>query len=178
MSVRTESPIEMDFLAALQAIGGDRVKFMPNATERQLRGAAMDDEMGYFVFVSSQVPIRARGKSYRADFLMAAHFSAAAPRVLCVECDGKAFHDAERDQARDVALIHAGIQTLRFSGARLRKDSFLCAREALEEFGPMRKDAMSFVDALAGALTSAATQYGRHAYGEDVPREDFREAQA
>ena len=80
---------------------------------------------------------------------------------LAIECDGKAFHSnlhqRRRDMQRDDYMRGKLITTLRFSGARIRKDSFACAWEALEEVTSGREKRgndglVSFADALGGAL--------------------------
>jgi hypothetical protein len=60
--------------------------------------------------------------------------------VLCVECDGREYHSGGdnicRDMDRDDWLKeNKGIQTLRFRGARLNRDPFACAYEALDAIG-------------------------------------------
>lgn len=56
--------------------------------------------------------------------------------VLCVECDGHAFHkatmrQAERDLQRDRWFTSKGIRTLRFSGRAITRDVYKCAHRAL-----------------------------------------------
>jgi DNA helicase-2/ATP-dependent DNA helicase PcrA len=59
---------------------------------------------------------------YRADF-------AFPERLLIVEADGRGWHDAERDRARDRHLETDGWKTLRFSGSRIWREADRCAAE-------------------------------------------------
>jgi len=61
---------------------------------------------------------------YRVDF-------AFPERLLAVEADGRAWHDAERDRARDQRLKERGWRVERFSGARILREASLCAQEVL-----------------------------------------------
>lgn len=132
-SVRTDSPIEEDFIAAVYAIGGGLVVFVPGASPDDLRQRANENREQ--VFVSSQVPV---GK-YRLDFLFGSFSADVFPKLICVECDGAEFHrkpkQIERDAERDVALRSDLISTMRFTGAQLRRDAFDCARRVLNECG-------------------------------------------
>lgn len=160
-AVRTESPIEEDFLSALYAVSDGRVIFMPEAKLVDLTARASEDENRTHVFASSQVTINARGRKYRADFVLASHFTASSSHLVCVECDGREFHNAAKDHERDVAMIAIGICTVRFSGSRLRRDAFQCAHEALEAVKFIRPSSQPFADSLAGAIKSAAWNYER-----------------
>lgn len=132
-SVRTDSPIEEDFIAAVYAIGGGLVVFVPGASPDDLRQRANENREQ--VFVSSQVPV---GK-YRLDFLFGSFASDVFPKLICVECDGAEFHkkphQRARDDQRDTALQSELITTRRLSGSQLRRDAFECAREVLNECG-------------------------------------------
>lgn len=160
--LRTESPIEDDFVAALDAISGGRVVFVPNATQRLLASAAWADEGPVKVYVGTQVKVR----EYRCDVLMVVNAGIGRHRALCVECDGKKFHretwdQMERDRKRDLALYGMGIKTLRFSGGHLRKDAYACAKEALAELGVRSPDIATLADGLAATLSKVAWHYTR-----------------
>lgn len=47
--------------------------------------------------------VGADGKNYRADFLIKRE-----GRTIGIECDGKNYHDLDRDEARDAAILMAG----------------------------------------------------------------------
>lgn len=166
-AIKTESPIEDDFVAALKAISKVRVIYLPDATLHRLRVRAAEDEDRKHVFVASQVAIR----NYRADFVLAAHFTVASSHVVCVECDGREFHARTneqrfRDQQRDIEMVAQGIKTLRFSGSRLRADAFKCAREAIAAVGIDLPASSEIGEAMAGAMVRTAWQYDRKGHAK------------
>jgi ATP-dependent DNA helicase Rep len=59
---------------------------------------------------------------YRADL-------AFPQQRLLVECDGRDWHDAERDRRRDAHLDSRGWSVVRFSGSRITRESNACAAE-------------------------------------------------
>lgn len=163
-AIRTDSPIEEDFVAAMMAVGSGRVVFVPQAKLEQLKVKAAEDEMGTKVYMSSQVAIG----MYRADFVLVTHFSAVSSKVLCVECDGEAFHRATTEQrlsdkARDNYMLARGVDTLRFSGARLKRDAFMCAREALARIGVASNETTTLGDSLGNLLKALPWRYSRAA---------------
>lgn len=125
-----ESPIERDFAAALQTIPS--VVVMLNSTVNELiKAARSSDNLGY-VLVAPQVKV---GR-YRADFLLAAAADFGRAKVVCVECDGHAFHQAtqqqfEHDRKRDRFFNDLGFEVLRFTGRRIWHEHYRCAREAV-----------------------------------------------
>lgn len=59
---------------------------------------------------------------------------------LCVEADGKEWHDAERDSRRDRILKNYGIATIRFTGSDIMRDPVDCVRELSEMMVRVRGD--------------------------------------
>jgi DNA helicase-2/ATP-dependent DNA helicase PcrA len=51
---------------------------------------------------------------------------------VIVECDGKGYHDPDRDKERDKELSREGYRIFRFSGSRLYKDCDGCLNEILK----------------------------------------------
>src|SRR5207249_497276 len=49
-------------------------------------------------------------------------------RGLAVEADGRPWHDAERDAARDAHLRNLGWEVLRFSGSEIHRDASRIAK--------------------------------------------------
>lgn len=70
---------------------------------------------------------------YRVDFLLGAKLVSSDAFVLyAIECDGHDFQErtkeqAARDEARDRALLSAGIKTIRFTGSEIWADPMKCA---------------------------------------------------
>lgn len=63
---------------------------------------------------------------YRADF--------AFPDVrLVVECDGRPWHDPDRDRARDTALRRRGWEPLHFTGSEITRDPAACVARVQRE---------------------------------------------
>lgn len=81
-----------------------------------------------FTGFARQHALRARGRNVYLD-LFDEH------AMLDLELDGRKYHSSpeqwERDIARDVAVAELGIQTIRFSHARLTQDPEGCRRQAL-----------------------------------------------
>jgi DNA helicase II / ATP-dependent DNA helicase PcrA len=70
-------------------------------------------------------------KRFRADF--------AFPEVrLVVECDGRGWHDGDRDQRRDAALRREGWEPLHFTGSEIVSDAEACVRRVVGEIKTRR----------------------------------------
>jgi len=160
-AIKTESPIEEDFLAALQAISDGLVVFVPNASVEELKLRAMADEQKQRVFMSSQVPLW----RYRADFVLATYETAIYPRVVCIECDGEQFHASveqkQRDYERDAFLRGKLIQTVRFTGRHLRRDAYACAYKALDMLDIHRRGPTTLAQAAIGVIRNDHWQFNR-----------------
>jgi hypothetical protein len=105
-----DSPIERDLLAAL--LTTDWAYF---ATENALVHDAKDyDE----AFPASNVVIvpQMQIARYRLDFGLVLR-RGDRRHIIAVECDGKDFHQFDRDNARDGYLVSFGIQTIRRTGS-------------------------------------------------------------
>lgn len=73
---------------------------------------------------------------YRADF--------AFPDVrLVVECDGRPWHDPDRDRERDAALRRKGWEPLHFTGSEITRDAVACAARVDREVRLRRATAES-----------------------------------
>jgi very-short-patch-repair endonuclease len=75
---------------------------------------------------------------YRIDFMV---YGLVATRLIgvAVECDGHDFHErtkeqAQRDKARDRALLSYGIPVMRFTGSEIFKNPQACALRAITYF--------------------------------------------
>lgn len=157
MKTVTESPIEDDFLDAIMRVAARPVLLSPAETHHDVFKLAVADVGAKRVFIAPQAKV----EHYRADFLLGAYQTPWYPKLVCVECDGKAFHSTpqqiRRDMQRADYMQGKLIATLRFSGKRIRKDSFACAWEALEEVTSGREKRgsdgpVSFADALKDAI--------------------------
>ena len=129
---KTESPIEEFLLQALCAVAKDRLVILQDARFHDLGRLARQDEDRRCIFLAGQVWV----EHYRPDFLIAAHDNRSYARIICVECDGVAFHrkfeQLQRDIVRDQWFMARGIPTMRFSGKRIKRDSYACAYEVIE----------------------------------------------
>jgi very-short-patch-repair endonuclease len=124
---KCESPIEQLMAVALEA----QSKVFER-TRTHFKG---------YLGVESQVEIKTGEKTYRADFVIeweAFRWPDKPVTVakVIVECDGHAFHErtkeqAKRDKARDRALQAAGYTVLRFTGSEVWADPDACAKEAM-----------------------------------------------
>ena len=63
---------------------------------------------------------------YRTDFTFK-FMRHGTPVFMCVEADGKAYHDKDYDKERDDELKRRGVYTLRFAGSIIVKDPVSCA---------------------------------------------------
>lgn len=160
-AIKTESPIEEDFLAALQAISDGLVVFIPNASLDDLMKRATADDERQRVFMASQVPLW----KYRADFVLATYYTPTSPRVICVECDGKEFHTSaeqqQRDYDRDAFLMGKSIATVRFTGGQLKRDAYACAYKAIGELGITQRGPKTVAQAVVGVIKSTHWQFER-----------------
>lgn len=73
---------------------------------------------------------------YRVDFFLVLNGGDGSGATLVVECDGHAFHEktkeqARRDKRRDRELAAAGTQVVRYTGSEINADPYGCARETL-----------------------------------------------
>lgn len=87
-----------------------------------IESAIWSDVRGLGLVLYPQFPMEAGGHTYFADF-------ASPRRKVCIECDGKAFHDPKVDAIRDSALSLAGWAVYRFTGAQCRQDGSVVGRE-------------------------------------------------
>lgn len=78
------------------------------------------------VEVKTQVPVL----NYRVDFLIRG------PRRVVIECDGREFHDFNRDRIRDIAMLDSGLidDVLRFRGCDIVFAGDECAARAVSYF--------------------------------------------
>lgn len=129
-----ESPIEELLLAALFAdhrIHEFQVVFMGDLppSDRFIQGES--------VYIHQQATVG----PYRADFLIhdcSLPLDLAQPRFMIVECDGHAFHErtkeqARRDKQRDRFFQSRGYKVLRFTGSEIFADAASVAEEVLGE---------------------------------------------
>jgi DNA helicase-2/ATP-dependent DNA helicase PcrA len=63
---------------------------------------------------------------YRADFALT-------DVRLVVECDGRPWHDPERDRRRDEALRRVGWEVIHFTGSEITRDAAACAAQVQRE---------------------------------------------
>lgn len=143
MSKLIESPIEQQMLEALRAVCWRDLVLIEGIDLKWLRAIATADQDQRRVFVVPQFKIG----PYRADFMLASYLNPMYPTVICVECDGQDYHKATRaQQTRDIERDHwmrgKLIETLRFSGKQITRDSYGCAQKAIaavtRENGPNR----------------------------------------
>lgn len=78
---------------------------------------------------------QARMHGYKLDFLVS--IKAMIVVALDVECDGHEWHErtqqqAAYDRARDRDLLKHGIQTIRYTGSEIHRDSNHCAVDAMQ----------------------------------------------
>ena len=82
---RSESPIEFEFLWALQKVIGDPVD------------------------IQRQYKVDTPFATYRLDLRLV---DSSSGRAIGIECDGKEFHSPERDSIRDKRIIQSGLVSL------------------------------------------------------------------
>lgn len=138
-----ESPIEESFLDAVVA----------RAVARQITAVALVGDCAYpvtEVFPGDRllmIRCQAQWRSYRFDFaLELVDRSLAGSGPLVVECDGHAYHErtkeqAKRDRARDRTIQESGASIFRFTGSEIYADAQSCADQCI-----------AFVDAKLKAL--------------------------
>lgn len=82
---------------------------------------------------------------FRVDFLLGhlRHINAddGTEHWIAVECDGHDFHEktkeqAQRDKARDRALMAHGVKVMRFTGSEIWRDPSACVIEAIKVLDP------------------------------------------
>lgn len=150
-----ESPIEDDMLRALVAVAGDSLILVDPGDVRDMGTWALHDDDRRYVFACPQAVV---GR-YRCDLLVMAFCTALYPKVICVECDGHAYHKAnhnqmQRDSKRDEWFKSKGIRTLRFSGKKIKRDPFACAHRILRVVTGQADNGAGFRQ-LGAALTGA-----------------------
>ena len=67
----------------------------------------LEKHLHHSVRLRSQVSVTAGGQRFRLDFV--ADSSGSNARRIGIECDGKHFHDAARDERRDRAILDADV---------------------------------------------------------------------
>lgn len=131
---RCESPIEELLMVAIYSaslISEHDLIFCCSSTPNER------DFGGQFVLVYQQAPVG----PYRADILIhdaSQPLDAHKPRWMVVECDGHAFHEktkeqARRDKKRDRFFQSKGYKVLRFTGSEIWADPEACADEIIDE---------------------------------------------
>ena len=121
-----ESPIELTFVAAFRFFskmmgyrtvrGDDAEPLLPGQTD-----------LGFDFDIWEQFPI----DNFRVDFLIGFK-----DRHVAVECDGRDYHHAsreqiDRDRQRDSKLAELGYKVIRFPGTQITNDPFHCAADVL-----------------------------------------------
>jgi very-short-patch-repair endonuclease len=118
----TESPIEALMLwAILHVFRYERI------------GMAAGNEVPESIPAENNVYLvrQARIGKYRADFAIMSNYEGVTHKFV-VECDGHDFHErtkeqAERDRARDRAMLDAGWKVYRFTGSEIYRSPLTCA---------------------------------------------------
>ena len=89
--------------------------------------------------LKSQIPVKANGHNYYADFLfdtsIMTYVKYDNPLRLVIECDGHDFHEktkmqVARDNQRVLDLKFEGYDVIRFSGSQIFNDPIKCAYDA------------------------------------------------
>lgn len=145
-----ESPIEEAFLSAFLGYALEALEEVRVIGERRQGGAvtrwvdlSLGDQPDH-VEITPQAQIG----EYRVDFLLASvHRYLDCRAEMVVECDGHAFHErtkeqARRDRERDRRLQAAGYLVFRFTGSELWADPVACARQALEALHAAGREAV------------------------------------
>lgn len=104
----------------------------------QLMALVLDkrmDETGINYHIEPQATVEVRGKRYRVDLLLEIH-NGDECTDYAIECDGHAFHEktkeqARRDKARERALQAKGITVIRFTGSEIWDNPWRCAEEVV-----------------------------------------------
>ena len=118
-----ESPIERDLLAGL--LTADWGYFhTENAVIHDCRNEEFPDEP---VVIAPQLVVA----RYRLDFALVLR-RGKITRTVAIECDGKDYHDRERDNRRDEYLSALGIGTIRHGGQDIHRIPLGCANEIAE----------------------------------------------
>lgn len=101
-----ESPIERNILAGMLTS-----RWEPFHLRNPVVALPDEDLPGEDIVIVPQFKVH----RYRLDFAVFARFKERLS-LVCVECDGKAFHDPSKDAVRDRDLAAIGIRTIRVSG--------------------------------------------------------------
>lgn len=134
-----DSPIEEDFALGLAVRWLERTRgslhmWRPPSFATHLDfSAASPEPVVLGVFPQAQIG------DYRLDFVLTFRTrpTDARPEMLAVECDGHAFHErtreqARRDRRRDRDIQRLGMAIYRFTGAEIWADHHACADEAID----------------------------------------------
>ena len=87
------------------------------------------DSTPYSVELQKEIRLKT-GKKVRVDVFIAKK-SPQWTTSLAIECDGKDFHNAEKDRERDEEMAKLGIVTLRFAGTQIYNDAKSCVDEIM-----------------------------------------------
>ena len=129
---KCESEIEKLLYVSLWSAGvwRDHISIEDHDTLEALRQAECSPSLP---ILSPQI----RVGRYRVDFMIrVAGYPGDDDTFIVIECDGYEFHErtkeqAQRDKARDRALIADGIQVIRFTGSEVWQRAGECAEEIL-----------------------------------------------
>lgn len=87
-------------------------------------------------FINQQETLNVGDNKYRVDLFLAVNKNGEFSGFV-IECDGHDFHEktkeqARKDKKRDRDLIKNGYTVIRFTGAEIFENPFICAREVIE----------------------------------------------
>ncbi len=121
-----DSPIERSMLAGLLTGRWSGFSTIPPIIHNAAKGSVEHFPQGEIVIVPQMAFLK-----YRLDMGIVIS-EGMHKRIFAVECDGAAFHgNPTADLVRDGYLASWGIQTFRFSGARINQDALTCADEVI-----------------------------------------------
>lgn len=80
---------------------------------------------------------------YRIDFAVVGKIGNHMTRIAAVECDGRDFHDPEKDRARDHYLKSWGIDTYRIKGSEINFDAVKAVLPAVYSFTDWKKEVVA-----------------------------------
>lgn len=151
----TESPIEGLFFLSLFTLAARKHMRIEHRENEFSDVAVLFDSISSYSGGYLRINVQPTIGEYRVDFLLEyslvngessrssvdtsrpalASFSEGSAHLI-VECDGHEFHEktkdqAEADKARDRTLQTVGYPVFRFTGSRLYREPFACARECL-----------------------------------------------
>lgn len=161
-----ESPAELAFAEAICRVEWAR----PNGP-----AVFLDEMLGtlrpFMLLLMPQRSVEIEGRRYRADFMAIyiipqATSASGAPEVcklVAIEIDGFAYHDAmpeqaEKQRVRDRAFLSAGIQTLRFAAREVFRDADACADSALRSLWDLAPKATVTLSGSDAVIASSAAQ--------------------